>query len=93
MSDDEIDRVHQDPHSDLWSKNDRALLDAVDELHERSRISDETWRTLAESYDNQQLIEICMVIGQYHMAAFALNSLGVEPESGVPTIPNTHSIF
>jgi 4-carboxymuconolactone decarboxylase len=87
VADDEIERVYKDPQSDVWSQQDGALISAVDELHEHSRIGDETWRKLAETYDNQQLIEICMVIGQYHMVAFTLNSLGVEPEPGVSTFP------
>ena len=28
-------------------------------------------------WDEQQLIEVCMVVGQYHLVAFTLNSLGV----------------
>ncbi|MGH2808246.1 MAG: carboxymuconolactone decarboxylase family protein [Actinomycetota bacterium] len=87
ITDEEIERVYADPGSDGWSPKDRALLKAVDELHEHSRVGDATWRILAETYDNQQLIEICMVVGQYHMVAFTLNSLGIEPEPGVPGFP------
>jgi hypothetical protein len=28
-----------------------------------------------------------MLVGHYHMVAFALNSLGVEREEGVPGLP------
>jgi 4-carboxymuconolactone decarboxylase len=87
VTEDEIERVYKDPGSEAWSKTDRALLAAVDELHEGSRISDRTWQMLAAAYDKQQLIEICMVIGQYHMVAFTLNSLGVETEPGVAEFP------
>lgn len=89
MTDAEIERVHADPGSAEWSAKDRALLAAVDDLHDRFRIGDATWATLAESYDYQQLIEICMIVGQYHMVAFTLNSLGIEPEPGVPRPPRT----
>ena len=87
VADSEIERVYADPHSAEWSQKDRALLAAVDELHEGFRIGDETWAILAANYDNRQLIEICMVVGQYHMVAFTLNSLGIEPEPGVPGFP------
>ena len=30
----------------------------------------------------QQLIEVCFVVGQYHMVAMAMNSLGVVPDHG-----------
>jgi 4-carboxymuconolactone decarboxylase len=58
-------------------------------LHERSVISDETWEVLAAGYDYKQLIEVCMVVGQYHMVAFTLNSLGVElePTPGLAQFP------
>src|SRR5688500_14681913 len=66
ITDDEIERIPNAEVSDEWSPLDGALLRAADELHEQHRISDTTWNVLAESYDYQQLIEVCMVVGQYH---------------------------
>lgn len=66
---------------------DRDLARAADELHDRNTIIDETWASLAERYDEQQLIEICMVVGQYHLVAFTLRSLGVQREAGVEGLP------
>lgn len=83
----EIERIASDDVSDAWSGNEAALITATNELHADARISDATWGKLAASYDTQQLIEICMVVGQYHLAAFTLNSLGVEPEPGLPEFP------
>ncbi|HKH23251.1 MAG TPA: carboxymuconolactone decarboxylase family protein [Solirubrobacterales bacterium] len=82
-----IDRVLEGPHADGWSEHDAALLRAADELHEGSRISDGTWEKLAESYDTERLIEATMVIGHYHMLAFALNSFGVELDEGLEPLP------
>ena len=82
-----IDRVAAGPDAPGWKEADRALLRAADELHAASKISDGTWAALAESYDERQLIEITMLVGQYHMVAFALNSLGVQREPGVPGLP------
>jgi 4-carboxymuconolactone decarboxylase len=87
VTESEIGRIHARGPSDQWSDTDGALIAAVDELHERAHITDDTWKRLADTYDYQQLIEICMVIGQYHMVAFTLNSLGVEPEPGLPEFP------
>ena len=64
-----------------------ALLRAADELHADAKISDDTWAALAETYDERQLIEIPMLIGQYHMVAFTLNSLGVEQDEGLEDLP------
>jgi 4-carboxymuconolactone decarboxylase len=77
----EIARVATGPAAD-WGALDAALLRAADELHDDQCISDATWATLASSYDDKQLIEIPMVVGQYHLVAFLLRSLGIELEEG-----------
>ncbi|MGH9084554.1 MAG: carboxymuconolactone decarboxylase family protein [Acidimicrobiales bacterium] len=87
LTDAEIARIAAGPDADGWSPEDASLLRAVDELHADSRIGDATWEQLAARLDEQQLIEVCMVVGQYHLVAFTLNSLGVEPEPGLPEMP------
>ncbi len=88
LSDEEIARVAEGPEAAGWSPDDAHLLRAADELHADNRIGDATWGALATRWDEQQLIEVCMVVGQYHLVAFALNSLGVEPESDdLPVLP------
>jgi len=82
LTDDEIERVRQGPDSAGWSDDDALLLRAADELHTASRIGDETWAALADRYDEKQLIELPILVGQYHLVAYALNSLGVEVEPG-----------
>ncbi len=87
LTDDEIARVAEGPAAG-WAPEEADLLQAADELHADSRISDATWTGLAARYDEQQLIEVCMVVGQYHLVAFTLNSLGIEPESAdLPALP------
>ena len=82
ISEEEIDRVRSGPAAPGWERFDAALLTAADELHADSRISEATWETLAGRYDERQMIEVPMVVGHYHMVAFALNSLGVQLEDG-----------
>ena len=82
VTDEEIARVPDGPTAEGWSDFDAALLRAVDELHSSARISDATWDVLASRYDEKQLIELPMLVGQYHLVAFTLNSLGVQLESG-----------
>ena len=66
---------------------DRVLVAAADELHVENEISDPTWAELADRYTKAQLIEVCMVVGQYHLVAFTLRSLRIQPEPGVEGIP------
>jgi 4-carboxymuconolactone decarboxylase len=83
----DVDRVLDGPDADGWSEHEAALLRAADELHRDSRISDETWETLAKTYDTAQLIEAAMVVGHYTMLAGALNSFGVELDEGLEPLP------
>ncbi len=80
-------RVAAGPDADGWSPSDRALLRAADELHDRAKISAGTWAQLAELYDERGLIEIPMLVGHYHLVAFALNSLEVELDEGLEGLP------
>jgi alkylhydroperoxidase family enzyme len=70
-----------------WSEPDAVLMRAADELHDDCCISDETWDALARSYDTEQLIEIPMLVGQYHLVAMTLNSLGVALDEGIEGFP------
>jgi 4-carboxymuconolactone decarboxylase len=88
LLDEEIARVSHGADAPGWSTADAALLRAADELHGDSSIADATWAVLAERYDHRQLIEVCMVVGQYHLVAFTLNSLRVQREPGVPGLPS-----
>jgi 4-carboxymuconolactone decarboxylase len=85
----EILRVAEGPAAAGWSPQDAALLLAADELHQHSRLSEATWARLAETYDEQGLIEIAMLVGHYHLVAYALNSLEVELDEGLEGLPET----
>jgi alkylhydroperoxidase family enzyme len=80
---DEIARIKEGPDAPGWEAWDAVLLRAADELHGDSILSDATWAALAEVYDERQLIEVPMLVGHYHMVAYALNSLGVQVEPDV----------
>lgn len=65
---------------------DELLIQAADELHSTSVLSDATWAALSGRYDERQLLEVAFVVGHYHMVAMVLRSAGVELEAGVPSI-------
>ncbi|HEY3141505.1 MAG TPA: carboxymuconolactone decarboxylase family protein [Acidimicrobiales bacterium] len=81
LNDDEIARIPGGAEADGWSDADATLLRAADELHNDARLSDGVWTQLAERFGPAQLIELCMLVGQYHLVAFTLNSLGVQLEN------------
>ena len=59
---------------------DRALLCAVDELDEKTTISDQTWAALSEQLDERQRMDLVFTTGNYVALAMALNTFGVEVE-------------
>ena len=88
LSADEVERVREGAGADGWSPRQALLLRAADELHTERRITDGTWAELRPLYSDEQLIEICMLVGHYGMLAGTLNSLDVEPDAiplGQPT--------
>jgi alkylhydroperoxidase family enzyme len=79
----EIRAVLDDTYT--WSSSEAALLKAVDELCADSFVSDATWAELSATRDDQQLIEVLVLTGFYRMNAGILNSLGVQPDPGMPS--------
>jgi 4-carboxymuconolactone decarboxylase len=86
-----IVRVAQGPDAPGWSQADATLLRAADELHRSSKISQDTWAKLGEHHDERGLIELTMLVGHYHLVAFALNSLEVELDDGLEGLPGDAS--
>jgi 4-carboxymuconolactone decarboxylase len=60
-----------------WGAHDRAVLRAIEELIGNAMISDETWAVLAQTYDERQLIELPVLVGQYLGVAYLQNSARV----------------
>ncbi len=87
ISHEEILRVAEGPDAAAWPPAEASLLRAADELHEHSKISDDTWTALGDSHDERGLIEIAILVGHYHLVAFALNSLEVELDEGLEGLP------
>jgi 4-carboxymuconolactone decarboxylase len=58
-----------------WSKRDRAIVRAIEELHFDSMIADETWADIQEFYNDKQQIELVILVGQYKTVAYYQNAL------------------
>ena len=77
LSDSDIEAVRSGTASNEF---DRALLRAVDELDEKTNVSDQTWAALGERLDERQRMDLIFTIGGYIALAMALNTFGVEVE-------------
>jgi alkylhydroperoxidase family enzyme len=83
VSEEEIARVEKGSDAQGWTELEAAILRATDELHEDACIAGETWAVLAAHLNERQLIELPVLVGQYHLVAYMLNSLGIEFEPGL----------
>ncbi|BBZ29647.1 carboxymuconolactone decarboxylase [Mycolicibacterium madagascariense] len=77
LTDDDIDALRRGTAADDF---DAAVLTAVDELVEDTRMSDRSWTALGERMDTRQLMDFVFTVGGYHLLAMALNTFGVEPK-------------
>lgn len=88
ITDEEIRRITKGPEVSGWDPFEAALLRAADELHDDSFITDTTWHTLATRYSTQQLMDVIFTVGQYTLVSMALNSFGVQLDSGIAGFPS-----
>ena len=78
----EIERVIEGSLAPGWSKKERAIVRAMEELHFASMIADDTWADLQEFYNDKELIELVILAGQYKTVAYYQNCLRLPlPES------------
>ena len=89
LTDEEIKRITEGPKAPGWVPFDATLLQAVDELHADTFITDATWNALAKRYNQQQLMDLVATVGQYNLLSMYLNSFGVQLDEGVPGFPKS----
>ncbi len=77
LTEDEIDGVRRGHAADEF---DRIVLTGVDELFDKTELSDATWSALGERFDERQRMDFVFTVGCYTALAMALNTFGVEVE-------------
>ncbi|MFF7476888.1 carboxymuconolactone decarboxylase family protein [Streptomyces sp. NPDC008092] len=74
------------PADDCWHTADRAVLEAVDELHATFDLSDDTWANLVAVADEDAALDLVLVCGWYHAVSFAVRALRLPLEPGTEPI-------
>lgn len=67
---------------------DQAVITGVDELDEKSELSDHTWAALGERLNDQQRMDFVFTVGCYALLAMAFNTFGVQPERAATAANN-----
>lgn len=80
MTADVVERARRGSQADGWSAHEAAILAGVEELLADKAISDATWAVLARSWNEAQLIEYVMLVGQYVATAIVQNGLRIRLE-------------
>ena len=66
------------------SERDRLLIEAVDSLHDSSRISDPLWDRLEGEFSSEEILDLTMMPGWYHAVSFTANGVRLGLEPGAP---------
>lgn len=77
ITDDQIAAVQRGEGLDAF---DQAVITAVDELEDKSEMSDRTWAALGERLNDQQRMDFVFTVGCYALLAMAFNTFGIELE-------------
>jgi alkylhydroperoxidase family enzyme len=75
------------PDDAAWQPIDALLVRLVDELHYGAVVSDALWAELAARFSPEQLLELLVLAGWYHVIAFVANGAGVEREPWAQRFP------
>ncbi|OBB93093.1 carboxymuconolactone decarboxylase family protein [Mycobacterium sp. 852002-40037_SCH5390672] len=82
ITDDQIAAVQRDAGEDAghFDAFDQVVITGVDELDEKSELSDQTWAALGERLNDQQRMDFVFTVGCYALLAMAFNTFGIQLE-------------
>ena len=67
--------------SDAFSAHERAVLAFTDAMTQSIRVPDDVYATLADFYDERQMVELTVLVGVYNMHTRVLETLRIDPEA------------
>ncbi|MGQ0686632.1 carboxymuconolactone decarboxylase family protein [Bradyrhizobium sp.] len=79
--------VHGGPDAPCWSETEKAMLAAVDALHQRSTLSEGEFAALRAHYDEAKILEIIQLCGFYRTVAYLANGLALPLEPNAARFP------
>ncbi|MBX3447869.1 MAG: carboxymuconolactone decarboxylase family protein [Parvibaculaceae bacterium] len=70
-----------------WSPRERLIVRLVDQLHDTNNVDDALWTALKAEFEDEQIIELVVLTGLYHMVSFTVNALRLPLEDYAPRFP------
>ena len=77
-----------EPTASAFPPRERLLLRLVDELHDTAQVGDRLWNELRAEWTDEQLIELVVLVGRYHLVSFVTNALRLPLESYAARFPS-----
>ena len=75
------------PDDPAFTVEDRPIVRLVDELRDRGQVSPTTWQALAARFAPDELLELVVLCGFYHLIGFVCNAAGVALEPWAERFP------
>jgi alkylhydroperoxidase family enzyme len=76
------------PDASCWSDAERALISAVDALHDKATLDRSKFDRLREHYDDAQIFEILLLCGFYRTVSYVANALDLPLEPNGACFPD-----
>jgi len=81
LSDEQLhSTVHGSSADACWDSVQSIVFELADQLHKTSAVSDELWRSLEQEFAAEQLLELIVTAGWYHLISYICNGVRVEQE-------------
>jgi 4-carboxymuconolactone decarboxylase len=71
----------------VWSERDSLLIQLADALHDHAAVSDTLWARLAAHWTPEQLMELIIIVGWYHLISFMANAARIPLEDWAARFP------
>jgi len=72
-----------DASDECWGEErERLLIEAVDALHDSSRIPTLLWERLIPEFSTEEILDLTMMTGWYHAISFTANGVELDLEQG-----------
>src|SRR5262249_37786506 len=80
------------PEGTSFTPRERLLLRLVDELHETAQLTDGLWKELKAEWTDEQLVELVVLVGRYHLISFVTNAFRLPGEPYAARFPSSANL-
>jgi 4-carboxymuconolactone decarboxylase len=89
LDDEQVRSTARGSHHDAcWDERQAAVMALAEELHATSTISDGLWGRIEKHFSTEQIIELIVTAGWYHVISYICNGLKVPLEQWAARFPD-----